>query len=122
MHILTFNSCSLFTGLVSSPFSFLAFPNLSITITPFPGDFVTNVKKINSQSDLTLMSSFAGPSYLTVRSSYYVILNSDRIFSLYNPCLTGSSYLHWKPHQCAPRFKEQIKQMLSAIKLSFSAI
>ena len=42
---------------------------LSPSFYPFPGDFVTNVKQISSQSDLTSMSSFAGPSYLTVRSS-----------------------------------------------------
>ena len=30
-----------------------------------PGDFTMKVKQINSQSDLILMSSFAGPSYLT---------------------------------------------------------
>ena len=46
MHILTINSCSLFTGRFSSPFSFLAFPNFSITITPFPGDFQTNQPSI----------------------------------------------------------------------------
>ena len=41
-------------------------------ICPLPGDFVTKVKQINSQSDLILMSSFAGPSYLTIRSSVYI--------------------------------------------------
>ena len=39
-----------------------------------PGDFVTKVKQINSQSDLISMSNFAGPSYLTIRSSVYIIL------------------------------------------------
>ena len=39
-----------------------------------PGDFFTNVTQINSQSDLISMSSFAGPSYLTIRSSVYMIL------------------------------------------------
>ena len=29
-----------------------------------PGDFVTKVKQINSQSDLISMSTFTGPSYL----------------------------------------------------------
>ena len=38
-----------------------------------PGDFATKVKQINSQSDLIWMSSFAGPSYLTIRSSVYII-------------------------------------------------
>ena len=33
------------------------------------GDFVAKVKQISSQSDLIPMSSFAGPSYLTIRSS-----------------------------------------------------
>ena len=40
----------------------------------YPGDFVTNVTQISSQSDLISMSSFAGPSYLTIRSSVYMIL------------------------------------------------
>ena len=39
-----------------------------------PGDFVTKVKQINSQSDLIWMTRFADPSYLTVRSSVYIIL------------------------------------------------
>ena len=39
-----------------------------------PGDFVTNMKQINGQSDLTSMSSFSSSSYLTVRSSLYIIL------------------------------------------------
>ena len=74
-----------------------------------PDDFVTNVKQINSQTDLTSMSSFAGPSYLTVRSSLCIILVWDPcIFNLYNLCQTGSSYLRRKPHQCAFRFSEQI--------------
>ena len=34
-----------------------------------PGDFVTKVKQISSQSDLIWTRSFAGPSYLTIRSS-----------------------------------------------------
>ena len=54
------------------------------------------------------MSSFAGPSYLTVRSPLCVILIWDPcIFNLYNLCQTGSSYLRRKP-QCALRFNEQI--------------
>ena len=32
-------------------------------------DFATRVTEINIQSDLIWMSSFAGPSYLTIRSS-----------------------------------------------------
>ena len=34
-----------------------------------PGDFATEVTQINCQSDLTRISSFAGPSYFTIRSS-----------------------------------------------------
>ena len=37
-----------------------------------PGDSVTKVKQINSQSDLISMSSFADLSYLTIRSSVYI--------------------------------------------------
>ena len=45
------------------------------------------VKQINSQSDLIWMMSFAGPSYLTIRSSVYIILIWDPcIFNLYNLC------------------------------------
>ena len=40
----------------------------------YPSDFATKVKQINSESNLIYMSSFAGPSYLTVRSSVYIIL------------------------------------------------
>ena len=55
------------------------------------------------------MSSFAGQSYLTVRSSLCIILIWDAcIFNLYNICQTGSSYLRRKPHQCALRFNEKI--------------
>ena len=39
-----------------------------------PGDFITKVTQINSQSDLISMSSFAGPPYLTIRSSVSIIL------------------------------------------------
>ena len=45
-----------------------------------PGDFVTNVQHIKSQSDLISKSSFAGPSYLTIRSFVYIIL-------IWNPCI-----------------------------------
>ena len=38
----------------------------------YPGDFVTNVKQINIQSDLISLSSFAGPFHLTIRSSVYI--------------------------------------------------
>ena len=40
-----------------------------------PGDLVTKVKQINGQSDLIWMTSFAGSSHLTIRSSVYIILN-----------------------------------------------
>ena len=66
-----------------------------------------------------------GSSYLTVRSPLYIILIWDPcIFNLYNLFQTVSSYLRRKPHQCVLRFSEQInnKNMLSAIKLAFSAI
>ena len=39
-----------------------------------PGDFITKVKQVNSQSDLISMSIFAGPPYLTIRSSVCIIL------------------------------------------------
>ena len=45
-----------------------------LKIRYIPGDFATKDKQINSQSDLTWMSSFAGPSYLKIRSSVYIIL------------------------------------------------
>ena len=45
-----------------------------VPLIPGPGDFVTKVKQINSQSDFIWMTSFDGPSYLTVRSSVYIIL------------------------------------------------
>ena len=45
-----------------------------VKILNCPGDFATTVKQINSQSDLIWMSSFAGPSYLTIMSSVYIIL------------------------------------------------
>ena len=81
----------------------------SASLSYIPDDFVTNVKQISSQSDLTSMSSFAGPSYLTVRSSLCIILIRDPcIFNLYNLCQTGSSYLRRKPHQRTLRFNEQI--------------
>ena len=40
----------------------------------YPADFVPKVKQINSQSDLISMSSFAGLSYLTIRSFVSIIL------------------------------------------------
>ena len=52
---------------------------------------------------------FYGPSYLTVRSSLCIILIWDpSVSDLYDLCQTGSSYLRWKPNQCAFRFNEQI--------------
>ena len=62
-----------------------------IFINQEPGDFITKVKQVNSQSDLISMSSFAGPFYLTVRSSVCIILIWDPcICNLYDPCQTGS--------------------------------
>ena len=76
-----------------------------------PGDFVKNVRQINSQSDLTSMSSFAGPSYLTVRSSLYIISIWDPcIFNVYNLFQTRSIYLRRKPHQCTLHFSEQVRR------------
>ena len=47
-----------------------------------PADFVTYVKPINSQSDLISMLTFAGLSYLTIRSSVYINL-------IWNPYIMG---------------------------------
>ena len=75
----------------------------------WPDDFATKVKQINSQSDLIWMSSFAGPSYLTIRSSVYIILIWDLYTSnLYNLWQTRCIYIHRKPHQCGLHFNEQI--------------
>ena len=64
-------------------------------IKVIPGDFITKVKQINSQSDLISMSSFAGPSYLTTWSSICIILIWDLcICKLANLCQTDSSWLH----------------------------
>ena len=67
---------------------------IGIALVP-PGDFVTNVnvKQINSQSELTSMSSFAGPSYLTVRSSLYIILHHLIVKSLHFQSLPNSIQL-----------------------------
>ena len=43
-------------------------------ILNLPGDTVTKIKQINSQSESILMLNFAGPIYLTIRSSAYIIL------------------------------------------------
>ena len=76
----------------------------------FPGDFITKVKQINSQSDLISMSTFAGLSYLTIRLSVCTILIWDPcICNLHNLCQTGFSYIRRKPHQQrALNFNEQI--------------
>ena len=47
-----------------------------------PADFVTFVKQINSQSDLIPMLTFAGLSYLAIRSSVYINL-------IWNPYMMG---------------------------------
>ena len=61
--------------------------------TTVPGDFVTKVKQINSQSDLTSMLSFAGPSYLTIRSSVY-IFNLRFLYFQSLQCLPNLILLH----------------------------
>ena len=48
-----------------------------------PGDFITKVKQIISQSDLISMSSFAGPSYFTMRSSVCMVSDEILIFSIF---------------------------------------
>ena len=48
-----------------------------------PGDFITNVKQINNQSDLISMSNFAGPFYLTIRSSVCMILFKILVLSVF---------------------------------------
>ena len=47
-----------------------------------PGDFVTKVKQIDSQSDSISMSNFAGPgpSCLTIRSSVCIIFNLRTLY------------------------------------------
>ena len=72
-----------------------------------PGDFFTKVKQINSQSDLFWMTSFAGSSYLTIRSTVYIILIWDPcIFNFYNLCQTGSNYVRQEPQQYALHFNQ----------------
>ena len=72
------------------------------------GHFDTKVKQINSQSDLISMSSFTGPSYLTIKSSVCIIFNLRFcIFNLYNLCQIGSNYICRKP-QLALHFNEQM--------------
>ena len=70
-----------------------------------PGDFVMKEKHIDSQSDLISMSNLAGLSYLTIRSSAYIILIRDLcIFNLKNLCQTGYINIRQKVHQCAFHF------------------
>ena len=65
-----------------------------------PGDFIAKVKQINSQSDLISMSSFADPSYLTIRPFVCIILIwYPCICNLHNLCQTESSYICQKPPQ-----------------------
>ena len=62
----------------------------------------------NQRSDLIWMSSFAGPSYLTMRSSVYIILIWDPcIFNIYNLCQIRSSCIRRKPRQCGLHFNEK---------------
>ena len=63
------------------------------------------------------MSSFAGPSYLTVRSSVCITLIWDScIFNLYILCKTGSSYIRREPQQYALHFNEWTIQTLSSVR------
>ena len=79
----------------------------TVSCSRHPADFITNMTQINSQSELISMSSLASPSYLTIRSSVYMILIWDPwIFNLYNLWQTGSSYIGLKPHQCVLHFNE----------------
>ena len=72
-----------------------------------PGDFVTKVKQLNSQSDLIWMASFAGPSYLTVRSSVYIILIWDPCISnFHNLCQTGCNYIRRESQRYALHVNE----------------
>ena len=74
-----------------------------------PGDFVTKVKQINSQSDLISMSSFAGPVLPHNQSSVYIILiRHPCMFNLYNVHQTRSYCILGKLHQCALHFNEEI--------------
>ena len=67
------------------------------------------MEQINSQSDFISMLNFAGLSYLTIRSSVYIILIWDScIFNPYNLCQTGSNYTRRRPHQCALHFSKQM--------------
>ena len=82
---------------------------LLLFIKSMPGDFATKVKQISSQSGLIWMSNFAGPSYLTIGSSVYIILIWDPyIFNLYNLWQTRYIYIRRKPRQYGLHFKEQI--------------
>ena len=57
----------------------------------------------------TLDDKFAGPSYLTIRSSVYIILILDPYISnLYNLWQTRCIYIRRKPRQCELHFNEQI--------------
>ena len=61
-----------------------------VHLTSFPGDFITKVKQINSQSDIISMSSFAGPSYLSTRS----FLNLKSLYFQSLQCLPNLILLH----------------------------
>ena len=59
--------------------------SLPLLCIPQPGarDFVTKVKQINNQSDFIWVSSFAGPSHLTIRSSVYIFKVEILVFSIF---------------------------------------
>ena len=54
---------------------------LSLDCYHDPGDFLTKVKQIDSQSDLISMSNFASPIVIRIRSSVYII-------SIRGPCIS----------------------------------
>ena len=65
---MTSKSCSL-----SYFFTLLKVSFFNTFTSKVPGDCITKVKQINSQSDLISMSNFAGLSHLTIRFSVYII-------------------------------------------------
>ena len=80
---------------------------LCFTDMKYPGDFVTKVKQINNQSDLIWISSFAGLSYLTIKSSVHIISIWDpRISNLHNLYQTGFNYISQEPQQYALHFNK----------------
>ena len=73
-----------------------------------PDDFVTNMKQINSQSDLTLMWSIAGPSYLTM----------SQVLSLHHFNLRS---LHFQSLQSLPNWIQLPSSETSPVCSSFQS-